>query len=121
MFLLFLKQTKFDPKSSKVILRNRFSATQNQRMNQIMKTLSVFSVVFIPLNFIVVVYDINFKFMPAVETQNGYYVTWLAMSAITICVVYTLSEKSGFKEKSKGNLFIFSSKIPAFPNLLLMI
>jgi uncharacterized membrane protein len=78
-------------------------------------------VVFIPLNFIVVVYGMNFKFMPAVKTQNGYYVSWLALIAITICIVYTLSENSGFKEKSKDNLFIFSSKIPAFPNFLLMI
>lgn len=75
---------------------NLFYSTQNQRMNQIMKTLTVFSVIFMPLTFIVGVYGMNFKNMPELEMHNGYYVTWLVMIFITIGMVFYFKRKKWF-------------------------
>lgn len=75
---------------------NLFYSTQNQRMNQIMKTLTVFSVIFMPLTFIVGVYGMNFKYMPELETHNGYYVTWMVMILITIGMVFYFKRKNWF-------------------------
>lgn len=75
---------------------NLFYATQNQKMNQIMKTLTVFSVIFMPLTFIVGVYGMNFKNIPELQTQNGYYWTWLVMIVITIGMVYYFKRKKWF-------------------------
>lgn len=58
-------------------------AAQAQRMNQIMKTLTVFSVIFMPLTFIVGVYGMNFDNMPELHTDNGYYIV-LGVMGITI-------------------------------------
>jgi magnesium transporter len=44
----------------------------NQRMNEVMKWLSLISTVFIPLSFIVGVYGMNFKYMPELEWRYGY-------------------------------------------------
>ncbi len=75
---------------------NLFYSTQNQRMNQIMKTLTVFSVIFMPLTFIVGVYGMNFKNIPELETHNGYYVTWMVMILITIGMVFYFKRKKWF-------------------------
>jgi magnesium transporter len=50
-----------------------FSA-QSHSMNEVMKTLTVVSTVFIPLTFIVGVYGMNFKYMPELEYEYGYYI-----------------------------------------------
>lgn len=75
---------------------NLFYSTQNQRMNQIMKTLTVFSVIFMPLTFIVGVYGMNFKYLPELEMHNGYYLTWLIMILITTGMVVYFKRKKWF-------------------------
>lgn len=65
-------------------------------MNQIMKTLTVFSVIFMPLTFIVGVYGMNFKNIPELETHYGYYWTWLVMIVITIGMVIYFKRKKWF-------------------------
>ena len=54
-------------------LSNLYYAVQGQRMNHIMKVLTVVSSIFIPLTFIVGVYGMNFKHMPELEYTYGYY------------------------------------------------
>ncbi|WP_353721501.1 magnesium/cobalt transporter CorA [Dyadobacter sp. 676] len=51
-------------------------STISNRMNQVMKTLTIFSAVFMPLTFIVGVYGMNFEFMPELKDPYGYYYTW---------------------------------------------
>ncbi|MBP1993134.1 magnesium/cobalt transporter CorA [Paenibacillus eucommiae] len=45
---------------------------KSDRMNEIMKTLTLFSSIFLPLTFIVGLYGMNFKFMPEFEWHYGY-------------------------------------------------
>ncbi|MDR6845883.1 magnesium/cobalt transporter CorA [Flavobacterium granuli] len=52
---------------------NFFFAAQAHKMNEIMKTLTVISVIFIPLTFIVGVYGMNFDNMPELRNHYGYY------------------------------------------------
>lgn len=68
---------------------NFYFAAQGQRMNQIMKTLTIFSVIFMPLTFIAGVYGMNFENMPELRTENGYFYTLIAMVVIgTIMTIY---------------------------------
>src|SRR5690606_4348716 len=46
---------------------NLFFSIQGHRLNQVIKTLTIFSVVFIPLTFLVGVYGMNFKHMPELD------------------------------------------------------
>jgi magnesium transporter len=57
---------------------------QGQRMNEIMKVLTIVSSIFIPLTFIVGVYGMNFKYMPELEYTYGYYTVVGLMFALAI-------------------------------------
>jgi magnesium transporter len=54
-------------------MSNLYYAAQGQRMNEIMKILTVVSAIFIPLTFIAGVYGMNFVFMPELKYTYGYY------------------------------------------------
>jgi magnesium transporter len=54
-------------------MANLYYAVQGQRMNEIMKVLTIVSSIFIPLTFIVGVYGMNFENMPELKYKNGYY------------------------------------------------
>ena len=73
-----------------------FFSSQNRRMNQIMKTLTVFSVIFMPLTFIVGVYGMNFDKMPELRTENGYYVVWAIMIVSAMGMIYYFKRKKWF-------------------------
>ncbi|WP_116788230.1 magnesium/cobalt transporter CorA [Flavobacterium psychrotrophum] len=86
--LEMLDQTDYDL-TSLDSASNFHYAAQSQRMNQIMKTLTIFSVIFMPLTFIVGVYGMNFDNMPELHTEHGYYVVWgIMMVSIIVMVIY---------------------------------
>ena len=49
-----------------------FLSAQNQRLNEVMKVLTVISTLFIPLTFIASIYGMNFKHMPELDWWLGY-------------------------------------------------
>jgi magnesium transporter len=53
---------------------NFFFSSQGHKMNEIMKTLTIVSAIFIPLTFIAGIYGMNFEYMPELKYQNGYYI-----------------------------------------------
>ncbi|ODS79570.1 MAG: magnesium and cobalt transport protein CorA [Cytophagaceae bacterium SCN 52-12] len=61
-------------------------SSMSYRMNQVMKTLTVFSAIFMPLTFIVGVYGMNFDNMPELHLHNGYYITWGVMLFIALAM-----------------------------------
>jgi magnesium transporter len=55
---------------------NLFFSVQNQRMSQIMKTLTIVATIFIPLTFIAGIYGMNFSNMPELDWRFGYIAVW---------------------------------------------
>lgn len=53
---------------------NFFFSSQTHKMNEIMKTLTIVSAIFIPLTFIAGIYGMNFEHMPELQYENGYFV-----------------------------------------------
>jgi len=49
-----------------------FLSVQNQRLNEVMKVLTVIATIFIPLTFIASIYGMNFKHMPELDARWGY-------------------------------------------------
>lgn len=62
-------------------------STISNRMNSVMKTLTIFSAVFMPITFIVGVYGMNFEYMPELQHPYGYYATWAFMIVITLGMI----------------------------------
>lgn len=75
---------------------NFFYTTQNHKMNEVMKTLTVISSVFLPLTFIVCVYGMNFENMPEIKMQNGYFVVLGLMVLIVLLMLYYFKRKHWF-------------------------
>ena len=51
----------------------------SNRMNQVMKVLTVISTIFIPLTFIAGIYGMNFERMPELALSYGYPAVWVVM------------------------------------------
>lgn len=63
-------------------LRDLYLSSVSNRMNEVMKVLTIFSAVFIPLTFIAGVYGMNFDHMPELHARNAYPYALAAMGAI---------------------------------------
>lgn len=59
----------------------------SNRMNSVMKTLTIFSAIFMPLTFIVGVYGMNFDYMPELQWRNGYFYAWGLMALVTLGMI----------------------------------
>lgn len=68
-------------------VHNRYMASLTIKANEVMKTLTVFSAVFIPLTFFSSVYGMNFKYMPELDWKWGY-PTFLFCSAFLTLLMF---------------------------------
>lgn len=68
----------------------------SNRMNEIMKVLTIISTIFIPLTFIAGVYGMNFHYMPELTSQWGYPLTLLFMAILALLMVYYFKRKKWF-------------------------
>lgn len=73
-----------------------FFSSQSHKMNEIMKTLTIVSAIFIPLTFIVGVYGMNFEHMPELKYQNGYYTVIGVMVLIGIIMIFYFKKRKWF-------------------------
>lgn len=73
-----------------------YFSSQSHRMNEIMKVLTVVSVIFMPLTFIVGVYGMNFKHMPELEFTYGYYVVVGLMVVVAAGMAWYFKRKKWF-------------------------
>ncbi len=53
-------------------ISDSYFALSNQKLNEVMKVLTVFSSIFLPLSFIAGIYGMNFNHMPELSWQYGY-------------------------------------------------
>lgn len=71
------------------------SAVSN-RMNEIMKVLTVIATIFIPLTWIVGIYGMNFDYMPELRAKFGYPVVMVFMIAIGVAMIFYFRRKKWF-------------------------
>lgn len=75
---------------------NFYFSEQSRKMNEIMKTLTIISAIFIPLTFIVGVYGMNFENMPELKTENGYFIVMGAMFLLVILLIIYFKKRRWF-------------------------
>ncbi|MBI2258682.1 MAG: magnesium/cobalt transporter CorA [Flavobacteriia bacterium] len=80
------------------ILANLYFAAQGQKMNEIMKLLTIISTIFIPLTFIVGVYGMNFDYMPELRWKYGYLLVITIMSVISLLLIWYFNRRGWLKK-----------------------
>jgi len=63
------------------------------KLNEIMKVLTIFSALFIPLTFFAGVYGMNFKFLPELEWEWGYPLFWMVCITATIVMLFYFKKR----------------------------
>lgn len=71
-------------------------ANNANRMNSIMKTLTLISSVFIPLTFLAGIYGMNFRYMPELEWRYGYFALLGVFVLIAGGMYYYMKKKNWF-------------------------
>lgn len=65
----------------------------SNKMNEIMKVLTIIATIFIPLTFIAGVYGMNFEFMPELKWRWGYPAIWFVMITVSISMMLYFRKK----------------------------
>lgn len=78
--------------------RDNFISLNSYRMNNIMKTLTIFTTIFMPLTFIAGIYGMNFEHMPELTTKYGYFFALGGMAIISISMIVYFRKNHWFDE-----------------------
>jgi magnesium transporter len=70
-----------------------YLSSVSNKLNAIMKVLTIIATIFMPLTFIAGVYGMNFKHMPELEWRYGYYFIWLIMTSIGVGMYFYFRRK----------------------------
>jgi len=69
-------------------LVDAYISLNGHKLNQIMKVLTIVTVVFVPLTLLVGIYGMNFEYMPELKNENGYYILLSTMSTIALVMLF---------------------------------
>lgn len=74
-------------------LMNMYMSFTAQKTNDVVKILTIFSVFFMPLTFIVGIYGMNFEFMPELGRKWGYPAVLIVMIVVTSIIYFWFKRK----------------------------
>lgn len=64
--------------------KDTYLSVISQKTNEVMKVLTMFSAILLPLTFIAGIYGMNFDNMPELHTRRGYFVVLSVMAAVAV-------------------------------------
>ena len=74
-------------------LMDMYMTTISNKMNEVMKVLTIISTIFIPLTFIAGIYGMNFEYIPELQNPNGYFILWGVMFVLFIGLLFFFKRK----------------------------
>ena len=74
-------------------LQDLYLSTVSNRMNEVMKVLTIMATIFIPLTFIAGIYGMNFEYMPELKWPWAYPVLWILLIAIFVFMIFWFKRK----------------------------
>ena len=66
---------------------NLIFSIQGHRLNEVMKTLTILSVIFIPLTFLAGIYGMNFEYIPELKWEHGYQYFWILSGCLFVALL----------------------------------
>ncbi|MGD8114147.1 MAG: magnesium and cobalt transport protein CorA, partial [Sphaerochaetaceae bacterium] len=73
--------------------RDSLSASAANRLNEVMRFLTVFSVIFIPLSFLAGLYGTNFSYIPELTYRYGYFIFLGALAIVAVIMILVFRKK----------------------------
>jgi len=70
-----------------------YMTTISNKMNEVMKVLTIIATIFIPLTFIAGIYGMNFENIPELNYKYGYFVLWGIMIVLFIGMLFYFKRK----------------------------
>ncbi len=70
-----------------------YLSSMSNKMNEIMKVLTIIATIFIPLSFVAGVYGMNFKEMPELDWSLGYPLVLIGMTAVGVAMLLWFRKK----------------------------
>jgi magnesium transporter len=71
-----------------------YLASQSNRLNEVMKTMTAMSIMLLVPNLIAAIYGMNFKNMPELETRYGYFMALGVMAAVMAAIYANFKRKN---------------------------
>lgn len=75
------------------LVREAFESEISNKTNEIMKMFSIVASIFLPLNLITSMYGMNFKNIPFVDHEQGYYIVSIGMVLISVGLLFLFKKK----------------------------
>lgn len=72
---------------------NTYHTHMTNKLNDVLKVLTIFSVVFIPLTFMAGIYGMNFEYMPELSYEYSYPIFWGAIVTVALGMIYYFKRK----------------------------
>jgi magnesium transporter len=77
-------------------LMNIYLSSMSNRLNQVMKVLTIISTIFMPLSFLTGVFGMNFGYFPGLNNPNAYYYFWGLTVTVVLVMLYYFKRKNWF-------------------------
>ena len=74
-------------------LMDMYMTTISNKMNEVMKVLTIIATIFIPLTFIAGIYGMNFEYIPELQYRYGYFVLWGVMIVLFLAMLMYFRKK----------------------------
>jgi len=78
------------------VMLDIYLSTISNKLNEVMKVLTIIATIFMPLTFIAGVYGMNFKYMPELEWRLGYFGVLGIMLTVALIMVFYFKKKKWF-------------------------
>jgi magnesium transporter len=70
-----------------------YISLNGHHLNQIMKVLTIVTVIFVPITFLAGIYGMNFENIPELKSSDGYYILLSTMGAIVVVLLFIFKKK----------------------------
>jgi magnesium transporter len=70
-----------------------YLSSVSNKMNEVMKVLTIIATIFIPMTFIAGIYGMNFESMPELKWHWGYPIVWVVIIAIAVIMLFYFRRK----------------------------
>ncbi|MGC1206036.1 MAG: magnesium/cobalt transporter CorA [Flavobacteriaceae bacterium] len=74
-------------------LMDMYMTTISNKMNEVMKVLTIMASIFIPLTFIAGIYGMNFEYIPELKYKNSYFILWGVMITLFVGMLIYFKRK----------------------------